>query len=127
MEHHEFSDSVQAILELNHLDDKVARQLLLALTLDTREQAARSHQRALQELAALRAIVEAQSRAVDTLVAAWAEHQQYHQDNPPLLWLLRYRTRETVATILFIILVLSAWYVSGLRQPILRWLGLPEF
>ena len=26
-----------------------------------------------------------------------------------------------------LIIVLSAWYVSGIRQPILRWLGLSEF
>ncbi len=81
----------------------------------------------MQELSQLREIVETQSRTIETLAAAWADHQQYHKDNPPLLWLLRFRTKETIATILFIILLLSAWYVSGIRQPILKWLGLPQF
>ena len=127
MDHHEFSDTVQAILEANNLDDKIARQLLLALTLDTREPCRRPPPADKQELAQLREIVETQSRTIETLAAAWADHQQYHKDNPPLLWLLRFRTKETIATILFIILLLSAWYVSGIRQPILKWLGLPIF
>ena len=33
----------------------------------------------------------------NTITVAWAEHQQYHKDNPPLLWLLRFRTKETIA------------------------------
>ena len=127
MDHHEFSDTVQAILETNNLDDKIARQLLLAITLDTREHAYDNHRQTIQELSQLREIVETQSRTIETLAAAWADHQQYHKDNPPLLWLLRFRTKETIATILFIIIVLSAWYVSGIRQPILKFLGLPEF
>jgi hypothetical protein len=127
MDHHEFSDTVQAILEANNLDDKIGRQLLLAITLDTREHAYDNHCRTMQELSELREIVETQSRTIETLAAAWADHQAYHEAHPPILWLLRFRTKETIATILFIVIVPSAWYVSGIRQPILRWLGLPEF
>ena len=54
-------------------------------------------------------------------------HDTYLNDHPTLLYLLRFRTKETIATILFVILILSAWYVSGFSQPILKWLGLPSF
>ena len=56
MEYHEFADAVQGILESNHLDEKIARQLLLAITLDTRERAADSQRQTMQELAELRQI-----------------------------------------------------------------------
>lgn len=48
-------------------------------------------------------------------------------DHSPLIYLLRFRTKETIAALLFLIFLLSAWYVSGIRQPILKWLGLPIF
>ncbi len=124
MDHQEVADIIHTILDENDLDDKVARRLLLALTLDTRGRAVDHYQQTNKELVQLREIVETQTRTIETLANAWADHQQYHKDNPPLLWLLRFRTKETIATILFL---LSAWYVSGIRQPILKWLGLPIF
>lgn len=127
MEYHEFADAVQGILEANHVDDKIARQLLLAITLDTRERAADTHRQTMQELAELRRIVETQAQTIATLAAAWEDHQEYHKENPPLLWLLRFRTKETVATIVLIFVLLSLWYVSGFRQSLLQWLGLPLF
>ena len=107
MEYHEFADAVQGILEANHVDDKIARQLLLAITLDTRERAVDTHRQTMQELAELRQIVETQSQTIATLAAAWEDHQTYHKENPPLLWLLRFRTKETVATIVLIFVLLS--------------------
>jgi hypothetical protein len=127
MEYHEFADAVQGILESNHLDDKIARQLLLAITLDTRERAGDTHRQTMQELAELRQIVETQTQTIATLAAAWEDHQAYHKENPPLLWLLRFRTKETVATIVLIFMLLSLWYVSGFREAVLQWLGLPLF
>ena len=85
------------------------------------------HQQMQNKPAHLRQLIETQAATVDKLAAAWSDHQEYHKLHLPILWLLRFRTKETIATILFIIIVLSAWYVSGIRQPILRWLGLPSF
>jgi hypothetical protein len=41
--------------------------------------------------------------------------------------LLRLRTKETTATILFLILLTSALYLSGICRLILSWLDFPEF
>ncbi len=63
MEHQEVADIIQTILDQNDLEDKVARQLLLALTIDTRGRAV-DHQRAVEnELTRLRQIVETPNRA----------------------------------------------------------------
>ena len=49
------------------------------------------------------------------------------EEHPPLLYLLRFQTRKTVFWIILAFLMLSLWYVSGFRQPILEFLGLPVF
>lgn len=48
-------------------------------------------------------------------------------EHPPLLYLLRYQTKKTVFWIVVAFVILSLWYVSGFRQPILDFLGLPIF
>lgn len=45
---------------------------------------------------------------------------------PSLLWLLRYKTKQTVSVLVAVFLLLSALYVSGVREPILDFLGLPS-
>ena len=50
-----------------------------------------------------------------------------HNEYPSITFLLRYRPKETEAWILIIFVLLSMWWVSGFRQPILEWLGLPTF
>jgi chromosome segregation ATPase len=52
------------------------------------------------------------------------EHTMKH---PSLLWSLRFNTVKTLAVIVFIFVILSLWYVSGAREPILDLLGLPIF
>lgn len=44
---------------------------------------------------------------------------------PSLTWLLRHKTKTTVATITIVFVILSLLYISGLRAPIMEWLGLP--
>lgn len=48
-------------------------------------------------------------------------------DHPPLLYLLRFHTRRTIFWIIVVFVLLSLWYVSGFRGPILEFLGLPVF
>jgi hypothetical protein len=60
------------------------------------------------------------TQAVEQLEA----HVRMH---PSLVYLLRFRTRETVAALILLFMLLSLWYVSGFRRPILEWLGLPAF
>lgn len=48
-------------------------------------------------------------------------------DNPPLLWYARFRTRQTVAVIVLIFILLSILIVSEWRNFIFGALGLPGF
>lgn len=52
------------------------------------------------------------------------KHQEQH---PSIIYLLRFKTRQTIAAILFIFCLLTTWFVSGIRQPILELFGLPTF
>jgi methyl coenzyme M reductase beta subunit len=55
------------------------------------------------------------------------ELKKHLLENPSLLWLLRYRTRKTVFWIVVVFIILSLWWISGWRQPILEFFGLPAF
>jgi uncharacterized coiled-coil protein SlyX len=48
-------------------------------------------------------------------------------DHPTLLYSLRFNTRKTLMWLLFALMIVSLWFVSGLRQPILEFFGLPIF
>lgn len=52
---------------------------------------------------------------------------KHQEDHPSIIYLLRFKTKQTIAAILFLFMVLSTWFVSGLRQPILEFLGIPLF
>jgi hypothetical protein len=56
-----------------------------------------------------------------------AEFEHYMREYPSITWLLRHRTKETITFIVLVFVLLSLWFVSGFRQPILDWLGLPIF
>lgn len=68
--------------------------------------------------------------AIDTRVQAiesglnnlTAQHKEY----PSVTWLLRHKPKETLMFSVGAFVLFSMWYVSGLRQPIMRLLGLPE-
>jgi hypothetical protein len=49
------------------------------------------------------------------------------RENPSLLYLLRFDTKKTIAIIIFLFAIVSTWFVSGFRQPILEFLGFPVF
>lgn len=70
---------------------------------------------------------EAVDRRLILLEQRCAEFEHYVKMYPSLMWLLRHRTKETVAWIVAIFVLLSVWFVSGFRQPLLDWLGLPIF
>lgn len=49
------------------------------------------------------------------------------EEHPSLLYKIRFDTKKTIAWIVFVFMLLSIWYVSGIRQPILEFFGLPVF
>jgi len=46
---------------------------------------------------------------------------------PSLTWLLSHRTKQTATVIVVVFVILSLWFVSGFRAPLLTYLGLPVF
>jgi hypothetical protein len=94
----------KALLENgDHLDPDTARRLQLALSIDTHTEVKRINGR----LKKVEAVVD--------------EVKMY----PSLWWLLRHRTRNTIALIVFMFVLLSVFFVSEIRAPIMDWLGLP--
>jgi hypothetical protein len=65
-----------------------------------------------------------QFRELSSKIDKAVEHQT---DHPSLIYLLRFKTKQTIAAIIFAFIIFSSWFVSGVRQPILEFLGLPIF
>ena len=99
---------------------EAVNRLVLALALENRNLFEAFQKQTFIELAELQRLLEQQARNVDKLAGATERTEEYLERHPTLLYLLRFRTKETVAVILLIFVLLSAWYVSGFRMPILR-------
>lgn len=120
-------DTIQKLMESNQVDQSTVNQMLLAILLEERSRQSTHQQHTAERLARLETMIETHARACDQLATAVAKLTDYQQQHPTLIYLLRYRTRETTAAIILLFILLSLWYVSGIRQPILKFLGLPEF
>jgi len=127
MDNDDFSSMVQTLLEKEEIDPVIARQLLVAITIYTRAQMHEHHATCTINHDHLINLLKTQTDNIQHLTALLNQHDSYINTHPSIIYLLRYRTKETIATILFLILTLSLWYVSGMRQPILKFLGLPVF
>jgi len=79
------------------------------------------------EMAELRQLIREQSVDVRRLTRVVQRTEEHLRTHPTLLYFLRFRTKETAAALILLFVLLSLWYVSGFRQSILRWLGLPVF
>ena len=85
------------------IDPDAAREMLLAISIDTHNEVKHINGR----LKKVEAVVD--------------DVEKF----PSLLWLLMHKTKSTVAVITIVFILLSLLYVSGLRAPIMVWLGLP--
>ena len=127
MNGNEFIDAISQLLDEQDLDPQTTHRLLIALTIDTRTEIAAcsiandKHYELLEEL------ITTQRNTTNELRQMIQRHDEYIGTHPSLVYLLRYQTKKTLTLFVFIILILSLWYVSGFRQPILRWLGWPVF
>lgn len=72
-------------------------------------------------------IMDAKTSAMNDVPARLSKIEHYISDNPSLVWLMRYKTRQTITIIVLAFVLLSIFYVSGFRQPMLKFLGLPVF
>ena len=64
---------------------------------------------------------------IDNMESMLTDSVNMQKKHPSLLYLLRFETKKTIAWIFFAIMIISIWFVSGLRQPILEFFGLPIF
>ena len=127
MNNHEFSTAASKLLNNPDIDPLVARQLLIAITIDNRERTADHHQLFTTNIAKLNDLIKEQSANIAALTRSVDTLREHIDKHPTLIYLLRFRTKETIAALIFIILLLSTWYVSGIRQPILKFFNLPIF
>lgn len=97
-------EELKSILENgDEIPVDVARKLQLAISLDTHMEVKK---------------INGRLKKVEEVAKNW-------KDYPSILWLLRFKTKSTVAVIVVIFVTLTLFYVSGLRAPIFEWLGLP--
>ena len=127
MTSNELLDALERLLDDESVSQETINRLTLALALDNRSRQDAQQEQMAAELAELRRLIREQSENVGRLTRVVERTEEHLQTHPTLLYLLRFRTRETVAALVLLFVVLSLWYVSGFRQPILRWLGLPVF
>ena len=111
-------DATDAVIkEVRHLLDNgseisapVARKLLLTLSV--------ANQECIRETNVEVKKVNGRLKKVEEAAKEWKRH-------PSLLWLLHNKTKLTVSVIVVVFVLLSAFYVSGVRAVIMEWLGLP--
>lgn len=123
----ELLQTLERLLEEGGLSQETINRLVLALALENRHLLESQQKQTFVELAELRRLLNQQARNVDGLTMTMAQTQTYLERHPPLLYLLRYRTKATVALLVLLFAALSLLFVSDLRQPLLRLLGLPGF
>lgn len=78
------------------------------------------HDEEIEELQQIREQIDELGDKLDDVLDMQKEH-------PSLLYLLRFKTKQTIIWIVIAFIILSLWYVSGFRQPILEFLGIPIF
>lgn len=87
----------------NKIDPDAAREMLLAITIDTHNEVKQINGR----LKKVEKVVEDVKRF------------------PSLWWLLRHKTKQTIGITLIVIALTVLIFVPELRAPIMEWLGLP--
>ena len=127
MTSHELLETIERLLEAEGFSQEAVNRLVLALALENRSLFEAYQKQTYRELAELRELLEKQARNVDRLAGAVERTDEYLERHPTLLYLLRYRTKQTIVVLVLIFVLLSAWTVSEFREPILRWLGFPMF
>lgn len=99
---------VESLLKTDKIDPEVARRLQLSISLE-------NHTELLK--------INGRLKKVETVAEDWEE-------NPSLLWLLRFKTKKTVivivSTLLVGFLVFELLWHYGLMPNILDWLNLPS-
>ncbi len=103
----ELSALVQEYKEMlkngDEISVEVSRRIQLAISIDTHDEVKK---------------INGRLKKVEKVAEEWTRY-------PSLTWLLYHKTKKTVAIIVIVFILLTLFYVSGLRAPILEFLGLP--
>ena len=79
------------------------------------------------EICDLKDEVEIGNRRSLRLEEAITRIDEHTIKHPSILWSLRFNTSKTITIIMILFIILSMWFVSGFRQPILDLIGFPIF
>jgi hypothetical protein len=82
---------------------KLSRRIQLAISIDTHDEVKK---------------INGRLKKVEKVAEEWSRF-------PSLTWLLYHKTKKTVTFIVVVFIILTVFYVSGLRAPIMEFLGLP--
>ena len=113
------SDMAEALLDVVTGSKSGAKQGLVVRVIDLEDRIVRQ-ERAILKNQEITGRMDTMEDKLDTVLRMQTDH-------PPLLYLLRFHTRKTVMWIVLIFVILSAFYVSSFRIPILEFFGLPIF
>ena len=123
----EFLAALEQILEEGDVPQGTINRIAIVLAMEANNQVQTAELQHTVDMAELKALIQQQSENISRLSSVVDRHEAYIQTHPSLLYLLRFRTRETAVIIVLFFVVLSIWWVSGFRRPILKYLGLPVF
>jgi hypothetical protein len=82
---------------------KLSRRIQLAISIDTHDEVKK---------------INGRLKKVEKVAEEWSRF-------PSLTGLLYHKTKKTVTFIVVVFIILTVFYVSGLRAPIMEFLGLP--
>lgn len=123
----EFLAALEEILRQDDVPQATINKIAIALALDVQNNLNKLELETAVTLHELQTSIQQLTTNIDKLAAVVERHETHLQTHPSLLFLLRYRTKETAAIILALFFLLSLLLVTDLRQPILKFLGLPAF
>ena len=127
------TDQLSTLLKDNATPQSVVNEVLASMAIVTANdmseliEASHRQEQKLDELVRSINDLTAQIKAVDDIPERVTAIENKYLNYPSLVWLLRFRTKNTVTIIVLVFVALSLWFVSGARQPILSALGLPIF
>lgn len=127
MTNEDFMESLQDILNDPDIPQSAINKIAIAIALDAKSMVINHRLSCSGELRELQEMVVETSKNVDRLADIVEKHDRYNEQHPSIVYLMRFRTRETIVVIVFIFAILSLWWVSTIRQAILQFLGLPSF
>ncbi len=129
----EIYEQLSKVIESGSLSPEDADKIILAQILSLNERLYRVEQtnsnieKKVDELLCNLANHNKNNEKQETRVSALEKSQKINEEYPSITYLLRFHTKETIALIIILFVILSIWYVSEFRESFLRWLGLPVF